>query len=397
MRSGKIVSTIAAILGADAVPSASIRGMSPMISERRFSGLLAQIYEAAGDFTRWPEALRAIASAYNAPTVVFGAVGSNNEALWQIAPGVDSEYHERYTAYYHRINPIIPIALPSKVGSVLTDEMMLEKREFVRTEFFNDFLKPLDAGSMLGSTVLSEEGLYCAIAVQRRAAFGEREIMFQRRLAPHLARAVQLNARLSATERGSAASADALDRLSQGAIVVDAKARVLFANQQAALLTGPFGCLRIEGGALEARSASLSPKLKGLIAGCGAPHAEEAGGALPLPCEGDGQTIAALVVPLRGEAPAFFLSPRPVAVVFLSDPRRGPANCGAQLRRRFGLTKAEAAFALEIVKGDGLQASADRLGVTLSTARTHLARVFEKTDTRRQAQLVRLLLMSGAG
>jgi PAS domain-containing protein len=282
-----------------------------MISERAFSGLLAQIYEAAADFSRWPEALRAIAGAYDAPTVVFGAVGSNNQLLWQIAPGVGPEYHESYAAYYHRINPIIPIAMPSKVGSVLTDEMMLEKREFVRTEFFNDFLTPLDGGSMLGATVLSEEGLYCAIAVQRRPAFGAREIAFQRRLAPHLARAVQLNARLSALDRRSTASADALDRLSQGAIVVDSQARVLFANQEAERLTGPFGCLRIEGGALEARSTSLSLKLRALIGGCGAPHEEEAGGAL---------------------------------------------------------------------------------GVSLSTARTHLARVFEKTDTRRQAQLVRLLL-----
>jgi len=363
-----------------------------MISERRFSALLAQIYEAAGDFSRWPEALRGIANAYNAPTVVFGAVGSNNEALWQIAPGVDSEYHERYAAYYHRINPIIPIALPSKVGSVLTDEMMLEKREFVRTEFFNDFLTPLDAGSMLGSTVLSEEGLYCAIAVQRRPAFGEREIMFQRRLAPHLARAVQLNARLSALDQRSTASADALDRLSQGAIVVDSEARVLFANREAERLTGPLGCLRIEVGVLQARSAPLSAKLKALIAGCAAPRENEAGGALRLPCERDGRTMSALVMPLRSESPAFFLSRRPVAIVFVSDPDRIPASFEAQLRRRFGLTKAEAAFALEIAKGDGIQASADRRGVSRSTARTHLAHIFEKTDTRRQAELVRLLM-----
>ena len=35
---------------------------------------------------------------------------------------------------------------------------------------------------------------------------------------------------------------------------------------------------------------------------------------------------------------------------------------------------------------------AENLGVTLSTVRTHLQRAFEKTDTRRQSELVRLLL-----
>jgi DNA-binding CsgD family transcriptional regulator len=43
---------------------------------------------------------------------------------------------------------------------------------------------------------------------------------------------------------------------------------------------------------------------------------------------------------------------------------------------------------------DGLQAAADRLGISLATARTHLAHVFDKTGTRRQAELVRLLLRS---
>jgi len=37
---------------------------------------------------------------------------------------------------------------------------------------------------------------------------------------------------------------------------------------------------------------------------------------------------------------------------------------------------------------------ASRLGISLATARTHLAHVFDKTGTRRQAELVRLLLRS---
>ena len=363
-----------------------------MISERRFSGLLAQIYEAAGDFSRWPEALRGIAGAYNAPTVVFGAVGSNNESLWQIAPGVDSEYHERYTAYYHRINPIIPIALPSKVGSVLTDEMMLEKREFVRTEFFNDFLTPLDAGSMLGSTVLSEEGLYCAIAVQRRPAFGEREIMFQRRLAPHLARAVQLNARLSALDQRSSGfrrcarpAVSGRDRRRQrgsravrqsGSRASDGAARLPADRGRRA--AGPFRAAVREAEGADRRMRRRRAKRKP-AALCDCPAR-----AMDARCPRSSCRCAARprVLPVSATGrDRVRIRPEP-----------DPCEFWAQLRRRFGLTKAEAAFALEIAKGDGIQASADRLGVSLSTARTHLARIFEKTDTRRQAELVRLLM-----
>ncbi|MFD0325598.1 helix-turn-helix transcriptional regulator [Lysobacter gummosus] len=43
-------------------------------------------------------------------------------------------------------------------------------------------------------------------------------------------------------------------------------------------------------------------------------------------------------------------------------------------------------------EGHGLQHVANALGVTLSTVRIHLQHVFEKTNTHRQAELVRLLL-----
>jgi len=58
------------------------------------------------------------------------------------------------------------------------------------------------------------------------------------------------------------------------------------------------------------------------------------------------------------------------------------------------LTPAEAAVAVEVLEADGLQAAAGRLGISLATARTHLAHVFDKTRTRRQSELVRLLLQS---
>ncbi|MBZ9905308.1 LuxR C-terminal-related transcriptional regulator [Mesorhizobium sp. BR115XR7A] len=67
----------------------------------------------------------------------------------------------------------------------------------------------------------------------------------------------------------------------------------------------------------------------------------------------------------------------------------------AQLRDLYGLTPAEAAVATAITRGEGLQAVADELGISLTRARTHLQHVFEKTETRRQAELVRLIAASG--
>jgi DNA-binding CsgD family transcriptional regulator len=106
--------------------------------------------------------------------------------------------------------------------------------------------------------------------------------------------------------------------------------------------------------------------------------------------------LMVLVFPLRPQAP-WTRHYRPAAMVFVSDPERGTALRNEHLREQFNLTETEASLALHIVAGRGLQAAADRMNIGVSTARTHLAHVFAKTKTHRQAELVRLILQSDGG
>ena len=59
----------------------------------------------------------------------------------------------------------------------------------------------------------------------------------------------------------------------------------------------------------------------------------------------------------------------------------------------YGLTPSEARVAHLLLQGNSLEEAALKLKITGQTARTHLKRIFSKTDTRRQGELVRLLLM----
>jgi DNA-binding CsgD family transcriptional regulator len=102
-----------------------------------------------------------------------------------------------------------------------------------------------------------------------------------------------------------------------------------------------------------------------------------------------------LVIPHRARL-AWIDIVRPRAILFVTDPEETAVVRRESLRQDFGLTPAEAGFTREVLKADGLQAAADRLGISLTTARTHLAHVFDKTGTRRQAELVRLILQSQA-
>lgn len=61
------------------------------------------------------------------------------------------------------------------------------------------------------------------------------------------------------------------------------------------------------------------------------------------------------------------------------------------LRHAFGLTPSESRVAVMLARGDALRDVASRRGVSLETVRSQLRAVFEKTGTRRQADLIRLL------
>lgn len=94
--------------------------------------------------------------------------------------------------------------------------------------------------------------------------------------------------------------------------------------------------------------------------------------------------------PRRGAMSMF----RPAAVVRVIV-RDTPLPPGAPERwsQLFGLTAAETRLARAFLDGDqNLRRTAEQLGITYETARVHLKQVLGKTDSRNQAQLVRLLV-----
>ena len=80
------------------------------------------------------------------------------------------------------------------------------------------------------------------------------------------------------------------------------------------------------------------------------------------------------------------------AIVLIADPEAAIPDPGSGLRAVYGLTAGEARVAVALLKHERLADVAAALGVRLATVRTLLQRAFEKTNTHRQAELVRLML-----
>jgi DNA-binding CsgD family transcriptional regulator len=87
---------------------------------------------------------------------------------------------------------------------------------------------------------------------------------------------------------------------------------------------------------------------------------------------------------------------RPLAAIFLTDPNRVPETPVETLQRLFALTLGEAEVLRLLTTGQTVEEIAATLAIRPSTVRSHLASLFAKTDTRRQAELIQKVLTSPA-
>lgn len=202
-------------------------------------------------------------------------------------------------------------------------------------------------------------------------------------LAEKQARAEQRN-----SSAGAAFSLATLDRLPTGVIVVDAEPKVVFTNKQGAeflakkdgLAIGPSGVVRTN---KQKETVELHKLVKMAIDATdgGVPHA------LSVEREDSDRPLSVVVAPLPSDG-----TDAKVAVLLVSAPEVQPLPSIGTVSRLFDLTDAEARLAVALSEGHRLEDAAEILGITVSSARTYLKRVFSKTDVTRQAELVRLIL-----
>jgi DNA-binding CsgD family transcriptional regulator len=76
------------------------------------------------------------------------------------------------------------------------------------------------------------------------------------------------------------------------------------------------------------------------------------------------------------------------ALLTLYDEDKGLQVDESVLSKLYGLTRGEAALAAILIQGKSIEEAAGQLFISPHTARTHLKRIFMKTDTHRQTELV---------
>ncbi len=215
--------------------------------------------------------------------------------------------------------------------------------------------------------------------------------------------------RLRDAEARLATSLQALDCLHGAVLLIGQRGHVLFANRSALALLGQKRGLQLCAGTpatdalgwLQAASASaqaaLDAELRAALASdpLRAQHFVH-GLALQSPPPAQGPRVLHAVPLAEGSSELWCRLLQPGAIVFITDPQAVPLLDAALLRRLYGISSAECRVAQQLLRGQSLQHTALHLHLSDNTVKTHLRQLFEKTATRRQQQLIRLLLALAA-
>lgn len=181
-----------------------------------------------------------------------------------------------------------------------------------------------------------------------------------------------------------------LDAIAAAALIVSATGRLLHWNRAAGLLLERQDGLLVREGRLCATDPLVHWKLQGLIAsaataGKQSPGAD--GGVLGVPRPSGNHLLQAVVLPLSAGAQR-----AAQVLVLVGDPRQARGVSAEALAALYGLTAAEAQIANALVLGRSVAQIAIERDVTPDTLRGQIKSIFRKTNTRRQSELVGLLL-----
>ena len=218
-----------------------------------------------------------------------------------------------------------------------------------------------------------------------------------RRLLPHIRQTVRIQQALGAAGALGATLKELLDTIGLGIVQLDARGRIVAANDRARDVLRTGRGLFDEGGFLYARTPEDNANLQGLLTRALPPFgAQGAGGSTLVRRSAALPPLVLHVNPVgRQETDSRFW---PVAaLVVVVDPASGTDIDPRVAAVALGLTGMESRVAVLLARGMSVRGIAAATGRNESTIRSHVKHMFTKHRLSRQADLVRLVLsLAGA-
>ncbi|HEV2983785.1 MAG TPA: hypothetical protein VGX46_05325 [Vicinamibacterales bacterium] len=357
--------------------------------------VIQALYDAAMDETRWPKALKELTGLTGSQAATFWVLdGSEQPRLpTLIAFNFDPRFMEEYLYGMVPLDPTVRYLVDHPNQSIVHDGLVISEREKDRHPYYDWHGRHSDTRFRLVGQVCPAPAVQAGVALHRTRQVGRYESRDIEQFAAvhrHLEQALTIGFRLGSLGTMQRCTTELLDRNPAAVLLLDERKRIVYANRNADALRSDNDGIKLSVDGLSLVRKQDNDRLQRLIA-CVLSVSGSSGGAMQAIRASGKRPYVILVSPVARRYPALSTL-RPAVCIVITDPRRQRPLSSDRLQAAFGLTEAEARLAAQLAAGEDLRAAADKLGITYGTARTRLADIFQRTETRRQTELIKLLL-----
>lgn len=361
-------------------------------STKSFDEMIQCIHGAVLSRTGWDEMISDLCHA-------FGATGASivrPSRRFDIPPYAamhvfDADAIKRYAEHWGRHDVWYAGARRlgrTGMGVVNLDSQLIDRREFKASPFYNEYLLSINIERMMNVCIARPDQDYgeTAFSLYRapgQAGFTIDDAALLSALAPHLATAAKNYWSIQDLRTLAGTQARALDACSSALLGISATCKLTIMNLKADELLSEARWLRVSNGVVEASPgclefARLAQALWQLATGIAFNLivTDHVGGAQAV--------VQGAPTPPSEE---YFGDNRAVALIWVT-PIVSDTTVASVIAECYALTVAERRLLAQMIGGNDLRDAAERLNVSLHTARTQLKAIFQKTGKRTQAALL---------
>lgn len=368
--------------------------MAELTDARTFGELIDSIYNTVEQPDVWTVVIDQINLVSGSSKTALYATFPDTKTPALMATNAEGAYAwSHYSPYYAQINPLMERA----EHLLATDTtwfgcQVISDQELEKTEFYNDYYSRYGMHHAVGLRIPLSDTSAANLSCQRSKAEGpfpdSVDSVFQA-LRPHIKRALTLSYKLGLADATAAGAIEGLSRYQISVIGLNREQRVIFTNTPCEEVFKQ-GSIGLRNGLLVLRNTKEQEKLQKLILSVlnpkpGDPAASGGTIAIGNPSE----PVYLTVTPAPGTSRFVTLSL--AVLVFINNSQR-MSSVSKQIGPLFRLTPTELRVAEIIGRGIDAKVAADMLHMTYDSIRFHMKRIYVKTKTTKQSELIRLLI-----
>ena len=372
--------------------------MPSAVPNALLSDVIGRVYDCAIDPNRWEDALSHVYPLVHCASASLDLVDlRTGRVLLHVATGIPEEFARSIVDYAADAIEMwggldYVMSLPMEDVAVLS---WLKSPDYLaRSRYFVEWGGPQGLVDTIAIVAARDASSLGTIGLGRHVSAGpvsEDDAATARLIIPHIQRALSISRLLELKAIEFRTLEATLDAVAVGIVLVGRDLRIVHANQAAKKMLDVRDPIASERGILSLRNRAAESGLRLAVALCGEDEALMGRRGQGIPVEtATGDPAILQVLPLKHGVLRNNLDLNAAAAIFIAPSGSSLPPPEQALSALFDLTPAEARVFTHAAKGTTTAEIATTLGVNATTIKTHLLRIYRKTETSGQVELMKL-------